>query len=629
MKKIIALAMPAALLLIAGLSFSAPQTSAEIHKAAREGDLAKVKELAGKDPRLLQAKDENGRTPLHWAARGVHFEVIQYLVNEGSAIEATDAAGTMPLHSVASRGHLEACKWLVEKGAPVDVKNSEGVTPFAYAAAGGRREVVEFLLAHGANKADLEIRNAWGRTPLCAVARDGGNAEAIKLLISLGANINAADSSGMTPIMLAAWRPYKEVVNVLLDAGADIPVNTPRGQQLLADAASHGLEKLFSRLVEKGASLNIPSDEGGTLLHAAAEGGALAIVESLVSRGFDVNRKNSFGWVPLHLAAEQGHKDVISFLLQKGADINARNMLGQTPFNIAVEREDRNLVEILASQKADTSEPKFPRITEPYLGRPRPGRTPEAFAPGIVSHRYRPHSTVAVSPGGDEIFWNPMIESRGGGYSYGYLMTTRMEGGVWTYPQKVSFSERNFHDDHPFFSADGRKLTFISARPHPSNPEGQRAQRIWYVEKTPGGWSEPKLFESLPLPVGPDVTFLTFSFDAKGDYYQASNGDIYCSRYSNGTYATPEKLGAGINTQEIEVSPLISPEGDYLLFMRGTGGSMRPLISFKNSEGSWSPPVDCPKEIGAWNFTRSGPYLMLGGQRWVDAGFIEELRPKK
>ena len=609
------------------LSMIASATAQEIFDAARNGNLGKVQELIEQDPQLVNRRDETGRTPLHWAARGVHFELLQYLADRGADVNARDANGTMALHSVAARGHLAACRCLVEHGAAVDVKNSPGVTPFYYAALQGKREVLEYLLAHGANKADLEMRDTWGRTPLCSVARDGGNPETLKVLLALGADVNAADSAQDTPILLAAWRPYKDAVNVLLDAGAELFVNTPRGEELLYFAAG-GLERLFDRMVEKGASLTILNKDGGTLLHSAAGGDSLKIVESLVGQGFDVNRQDRFGWAPLHIAAEQGRRETIAYLVRKGADVNVRNLLGQTPYNIAREREDAELAELLISLQADTAAPKFPKIQGKYLGRPRPGLKPEEFAPGIVSHRYRPHSTVAVSPDGEEIFWNPMIESRGGGYSYGYLMSTRIENGCWTYPRKVAFSEKDFRDDHPVFSADGRRLYFISRRPGggAGSSQGQEG-RIWYVDKSETGWGEPILFEALPPPVGPSVTMLTFSLDEQGSCYSALNGDIYCARCTNGKYAAPEKLGANINTDAVEGSPLICPKGDYLVFLRGV--EMSPVVCFKKRDGGWSEAVSLKEKIGgkAWNFSLSGNYLMVGGQRWVDVALIEELRP--
>jgi hypothetical protein len=471
----------------------------------------------------------------------------------------------------------------------------------------------------------LEMRNAWGRTPLCAVSRDGGDPVTIRMLVSLGADVNAADNSGWTPIMLAAWRPYKDVVDVLLDAGAELPVGGREGVQILDDAVGGGLERLFDALLARGASV----DTAGTLLHSAAGGGSTRIVESLVGRGFDVNKKDRFGWVPLHIAAEQGHREIVSFLLARGADIDARNTLGQTPYNVAQERDDGELMSYLESAGTDTAAPAFPKIKGKYLGRPRPGLTPEEFAPGIVSHRYRPHSTVAVSPKGDEIFWNPMIESRGGGYSYGYIMKTRIENGYWTYPRKAAFSEKDFRDDHPFFSHDGKRLYFLSERPVAGVAPPKNEKRTWYLEKTKNGWSEPKFCEELPIPAGPRVTFLAFSFDRDGNYYYATDGDIWWSLFAKGKYAAPEKLDSGVNTDKVEMSPMISPEGDYLLYL--SGAPPGPCVSFRNKDGSWTKGTSLSDRITSqpFNFAHAGDYLMIGGSHWVDAKSIEQLKPKE
>lgn len=476
-----------------------------------------------------------------------------------------------------------------------------------------------------ANPGLLDLRNAWGRTPLCATARDGGDGATIRLLASLGADVNAADNSGWTPIMLAAWRPNREAVEALLDAGAELPLDGREGTQILNDAAGGGLERLFEMLLARGAAV----DTAGALLHAAAGGGSLRIVESLAGSGFDVNKKDRFGWVPLHLAAEQGHRDVMALLMERGADIDARNTLGQTPYNVARERDDGELAAYLASAGADTSAPKFPKIKGKHLGRPRPGLTPEEFAPGIVSHRYRPHSTVAVSPKGDEIFWNPMIESRGGGYSFGYIMTTRIENGYWTYPRKVPFSEKEFRDDHPFFSHDGKRLYFLSERPVGGVAVPQNEKRTWYLERTKGGWSEPKLCEELPIPAGPRVTFLTFSFDRDGNYYYATDGDIWLSRRVKGKYAAPEKLGSAVNTDKVEMSPMISPEGDYLLFL--SGAPPGPCASFRNRDGSWTQATSLADRMKSrpFNFAPAGEYIMIGGSHWVDAKMIEQMKPKR
>jgi ankyrin repeat protein len=593
-----------------------------IFDAFKNNEYAKVKLLVDADLKLVDARDQDSLTPLHWAARGASIDILKYLLDKGADVNAKDVNGSVPLHSTSSRNNFEASKLLIEHGSVIDFKNVSGATPFYYAAQGGDGQFLEYLLSKGANISDLEIKNAYGRTPLCAVSRDGGNVETVKTLIGLGADINTEDYSGWTPIMLASWRPYKEVVDVLLDAGADLQVGTENGEQLLVDAVSSGLEKLFAELVNKNTSLTILNEYGGTLLHSAAEGGSSGIVESLISLGFDVNKADRYGWSPIHIATEQGHNGIISFLITKGAYINVRNKLGETPYNIAEDRHDTLLINYFKSLGADTSAPKFPEITGKYLGRPLPGLIPERFAPGIVSQRYEPHSTVAISPNGDEIFWNPMIKSRGGGYSYGYIMTTRLENGVWTHPEKAFFSEKEFRDDHPFFSPDGKKLYFRSNRPGSTD-----SHKLWYINKTENGWVEPQLMDVLPVPSGPSELVFTFSFDEKGNFY-CGNGDIWHSQLLNGEYTELKKMGDDINTNELEGSPLVSPKGDYLIFNRGSlGNNMQMLVCFKNIDNTWAPPVKINDQIRDMNYTISGDYLMLGGHRWVSAKIIEDLRP--
>ncbi|MCX5752844.1 MAG: hypothetical protein NTW97_04250 [Candidatus Krumholzibacteria bacterium] len=209
------------------------------------------------------------------------------------------------------------------------------------------------------------------------------------------------------------------------------------------------------------------------------------------------------------------------------------------------------------------------------------------------------------------------------------MMTTRIENGHWTYPRKASFSDKDFGDDHPFYSHDGKRLYFLSSRPVNGAAVPQYEKRTWYLERTKNGWSEPKFCEELPIPAGPRVTFLTFSFDRDGNYYYATDGDIYCSRFLGGKYSVPEKLGSGINTEKVEMSPLISPGGDYMIYL--SGAPVGPCVSFRNRDGSWTQAMSLADMIPGrpFNFSLTGDYLMIGGDRWVDAKMIEQLKPKE
>ena len=59
-----------------------------IHEAARDGDLTRVKQLIGEDPKLVHAEDDHHFTPLHWAAANGHKDVMKFLLDRGADANA-------------------------------------------------------------------------------------------------------------------------------------------------------------------------------------------------------------------------------------------------------------------------------------------------------------------------------------------------------------------------------------------------------------------------------------------------------------------------------------------------------------------------------------------------------------
>ena len=147
----------------------------EIYDAAGVGNLAKVQALLKSNPDLVSSKDNQYRTPLHYAADSGQKAVAELLLANGADVNAKDKNGWTPLHWAAERGHKNVAQLLLASKADVNAKNSTGATPLHFAAASNHKDVAELLLANGA---DVDATNSAGVTPLHWAALYGNKAVA-------------------------------------------------------------------------------------------------------------------------------------------------------------------------------------------------------------------------------------------------------------------------------------------------------------------------------------------------------------------------------------------------------------------------------------------------------------------
>jgi ankyrin repeat protein len=607
-----------------------------IHEAAKKGDQDAVKALIEQNPALINDRDETGRTPLHWAARGVHFQVVKLLLEKGADVNAKDKNLTTAIHELATRNHAEGIQLLLARGADIDARDYGARTALHNAATNDAVEATALLVVKGAR---LEIQDSYGRTPLLLCARERGGPQTTAILLKAGAQVNAKDKFGDTPLDLAAWRGKEEVINLLLAAGAEIPSQGPKAQRLFSEAAANGLTRLFGALAKAGARPDVRLFSNGTLLHAAAAGGSVGIVEILLGRGLDINQKDDFGWTPLHYAARDGRLAVVELLAGKGAKINARTLMGQSPVNVAREMKQEKVRDFLIARGADDKAPEFPMLNGDYLGQKPPGDEPELFARGIVSSIWGLHSSVAFAPDGNTAMWAPMVTIPGKLYSEGGVIMTERKNGRWTAPGWAPFTG-DVDGDVPFFSPDGKRVYFISAKSLPGTPESRR-ERIWFVDKSGDGWGEPQVVDDA---VNDYPHHWQISVDAGHTIYFSSSipeglggGDIYRSKRINGRWQKPENLGPAVNTSKGEGMPYISPDGSYLLFSR----DYDLFISFCARDGAWKEarkldaPINSPSIEICPIISPDGKYLFFISQKggeshvwWVKAGFIERMRNK-
>lgn len=164
------------------LFIAIPVLAEEIHDAAQQGDLAKIKELLEKSPELLEARSENDKTPLHFAAQGGHIEIVELLLSKGADVNAKNSAMETPLHYAAALGHKEVVDLLHAKGAALSNGNINGDTPLHYSTRFGNSDIIRVLIEKGS---DVNWKNKYNATPL-DLAYDFGQNEAVQLILSKG-----------------------------------------------------------------------------------------------------------------------------------------------------------------------------------------------------------------------------------------------------------------------------------------------------------------------------------------------------------------------------------------------------------------------------------------------------------
>ncbi len=148
-------------------------------------------------------------------------------------------------------------------------------------------------------------------------ASDGDLAQ-VNLHIGGGADLNAPDADGRTPLRCAIAGGHTEVTQALVTAGANVNTRSARLTPLYL-AARAGQTLVVDLLLANGADVNARDDISGTALHGAAGMGRRDIVQHLIEKGADVNAQTRAGLTPLAMAEAMGHPEVAEILRQHQA----------------------------------------------------------------------------------------------------------------------------------------------------------------------------------------------------------------------------------------------------------------------------------------------------------------------
>ena len=187
-----------------------------------------------------------------------------------------------------------------------------------------------------------------GYTGLHRAAQDG-DAATIRSLIADGADPEAKDQDGRTPLIVAAFASQDDAFAALAEGGVDVNAQDPVGYDAVTIAAVADDPELMSLALRLGNRPdNIHTNWNGTALIAASHLGHAEVVRRLIAAGSPLDHVNNLGWTALIEAVVRGdggpdHQATVRALVQAGADATLTDRVGQTPLMLAM---DRGYVEI-------------------------------------------------------------------------------------------------------------------------------------------------------------------------------------------------------------------------------------------------------------------------------------------
>ncbi len=149
----------------------------DVFNAARNGDVKTIKRLLAKDSSLVNAKNEQGFSPLILAAYRNQPKILKVLIERGAQLDYASQEGTALL-GACFKGNLEIASLLVNKGASVNISGPSGVSPLIFAVQSNKIELVKFLLTANADKNHKDIKGKSAAD----YAKEMGNEAILKVM---------------------------------------------------------------------------------------------------------------------------------------------------------------------------------------------------------------------------------------------------------------------------------------------------------------------------------------------------------------------------------------------------------------------------------------------------------------
>ena len=306
-----------------------------LHHAVELGDLSLVEFLTTNGV-STKIKDRHGLLPLDYAIGQAEKNkssqqalIVSHVLEKTWGINGRDEKGWPPINWAIVAGNLPRIKELVDKGVSANYSVSyRRANTFELAELMQNQEIIDYLLS------------VWGTTILYRAIRQK-NYTKVRETLESGFDVNTVDEYGATVLHRVVSRFQRqpeesrrseEIVNLLLEFGANPNATNNKGQTPL-HLINRQPANVVRSLLEAGGDVNATDNLDKTPLHTS-DWGSHEVGRILLEAGADINAIDKFGQTPLHIVDRKEARRT-DFLLRAGADPNAIDNEGRTPLHNA------------------------------------------------------------------------------------------------------------------------------------------------------------------------------------------------------------------------------------------------------------------------------------------------------
>lgn len=280
-------------------------------------------------------------SPIYYATLAGLTSTVATLLEHGAELSSPVGDYHNALQAASIGGHEDIVRLLLNhSGIKVNAMGGLLGNALQAAATNGNAKALSLLLSRGADV--CAEGGKYGNALQAASAR--GNHEAVRLLLANGARVNARGGKYSNALYAACYRGYEETVRILLSHEADCNAETEKHITPLQAAVGDNHIGIAKLLLEKGADVNYSSDLYGTAPQLAAARGHAGMIRLLAEHGADINAQGGWFGDALQAASARGDGSTVQFLLERGGGLNSRGGYYRSALQAAAARGHISIV---------------------------------------------------------------------------------------------------------------------------------------------------------------------------------------------------------------------------------------------------------------------------------------------